>query len=74
MTTIKNNLLLFTFGILSFISIIIFLGYRSNIASEIEETEDQIRKVVRLQEGYHEEISVFKNLKNDFSKVQVELS
>ena len=74
MTIIKNNLLLFTFGILSFISITIFLGYRSNIASEIEETEDQIRKVVRLQEGYHEEISVFKNLKNDFSKVQDELS
>ena len=74
MKFIKDNLVLSLFCIIAFLSFSALLIYKSNISKEINNREAEIQKEVSLGKKYAEELSVYSNLTNDFSKAQDELS
>jgi hypothetical protein len=74
MNIVKDNLIIVIFSVLSALSFVILLVYRSSITTEIKEKEAKIQRAAKLQEDYHGDLAEFKNLNNDFSQAKSELN
>ena len=73
MKIIKDNIVLSLFCITALFAFVILLIYKSGISEEIDNKKAEIQRAIRLQKEYVEELSIYTNLTNDFTRAQSEL-
>ena len=73
MKIIKDNIVLSLFCITALLAFVILLIYKSGISEEIDNKKAEIQRAIRLQKEYVEELSIYSNLTNDFTRAQSEL-
>ena len=73
MKIIKDNIVLSLFCITALVAFIILFIYKVGISEEIDKKKTEIQRAIRLQKEYVEELSIYSNLTNDFTRAQNEL-